>query len=89
MVDLQLSQNKKGQNIFQLHRFLNTFSQLPAVKKNSKNGAAGNFFGPSYFDPALKTHFNPFAFTGGYSKLPPKHQINILCPISTIHDNRI
>jgi len=32
---------------------LNTFSQLPAVKKYSKNGAAGKFFGPSYFDPAL------------------------------------
>jgi hypothetical protein len=32
---------------------LNPFSQLPAVKKNSKNGAARNFFGPSYFDPAL------------------------------------
>ena len=47
------SQNKKGQKNFQLHHFLNTFSQLPAVKKYSKNGAAGKFFGPSYFDPAL------------------------------------
>ena len=51
---LKPSQNKKGRKIFQLHRFLNTFSQLPAVKKYSKNGAAGKFFGPSYFDPALK-----------------------------------
>ena len=33
--------------------FLNPFPQLPAVKKDSKNGAAGNFFGTSYFDPAL------------------------------------
>ena len=32
---------------------MNTFSQLPAEKKYSKNGAAGKFFGPSYFDPAL------------------------------------
>ena len=32
---------------------MNTFSQLPAVKKYSKNGAAVKFFGPSYFDPAL------------------------------------
>jgi hypothetical protein len=32
---------------------LNTFSQLPAVKKYSKTGAAGKFFGPSYFDRAL------------------------------------
>jgi hypothetical protein len=34
---------------------LNSFSQLPAVKKDSKNGAARTFFGPSYFDPALTT----------------------------------
>ena len=39
---LKPSQNKKGQKNFQLHRFLNTFSQLPAVKKYSKNGAAEN-----------------------------------------------
>ena len=50
---LKPSQNKKGRKKFQLHRFLNTFSQRPAVKKYSKNGAAGKFFGPSYFDPAL------------------------------------
>ena len=36
-----------------MHHFLNTFSQLPAVKKYSKNGADGKKFGPSYFDPAL------------------------------------
>ena len=46
-------QNKKVQKIFQLHRFLNTFLQLAAEKKYSKNGAAGNFFGPSYFVTAL------------------------------------
>ena len=46
-------QNKKGQKIFQLHRFLNTFLQLAAEKKYSKNGAAVNFFGPSYFVTAL------------------------------------
>ena len=50
---LKPSQNKKDRKNFQLHRFLNTFSQLPAVKKYSENGAAGKFFGPSYFDPAL------------------------------------
>ena len=50
---LKPSQNKKGQKNFQLHRFLNAFSQLPAVKKDSKNGAAGKIFCPSYFDPAL------------------------------------
>ena len=32
---------------------MNTFSQLPAVKMYSKNGAAGKIFGPSYFDPTL------------------------------------
>ena len=50
---LKPSQNKKDRKNFQLHRFLNTFSQLPSVKKYSKNDAAGKFFGPSYFDPAL------------------------------------
>ena len=29
------------------------FSELAAEKKYSKNGAAGKFFGPSYFDLAL------------------------------------
>jgi hypothetical protein len=32
---------------------LNPFSQLPAVKKDSKNDAARKNFGPSYFDPDL------------------------------------
>ena len=50
---LKPGQNKKGQKIFQLHRFLNTSSQLPAVEKYSNNGSAGNFFGPSYFVTAL------------------------------------
>ena len=55
---LKPGQNKKGQKIFQLYRFLNTFLQLAAEKKYSKNGAAGKFFGPSYFDLALGTHRN-------------------------------
>ena len=50
---LKPDQNKKGQKIFQLHRFFNTFLQLAAEKKYSKKGAAGNFFGPSYFVTAL------------------------------------
>ena len=50
---LKPCQNKKGQHLFQLHRFLNTFLQLAAEKKYSKNGAAGKFFGPSYFVTAL------------------------------------
>ena len=32
---------------------MNPFSQLPALKKDSKNGAARKSFGPSYSDPAL------------------------------------
>ena len=40
-----------------MHRFLNLFSQLPAVKKDSKNGAARKFFGPSYFDLALEKSY--------------------------------
>ena len=30
-----------------------SFSQLPAVKKDTENGAPGNSFGPSYFVTAL------------------------------------
>ena len=30
-----------------------SFSQLPVVKKDTKNDAPGNFFGPSYFVTAL------------------------------------
>ena len=41
------SQNKKDGINIQLHRFLKTFSQLPAVKKYSKNSAAGKFFDPA------------------------------------------
>ena len=33
--------------------FLNPFLLLAAEKKDSKNGAARKFFGPSYFDPTL------------------------------------
>ena len=55
---LKPSQNKKGHKKFQLHRFLSTLSQLPAVKKYSKNGAAGKFFDPSYFDLALVWDWN-------------------------------
>ena len=39
--------------MFQLHRFLNLFLQVAAEKKDSKNGAARKFFGPSYFDLTL------------------------------------
>ena len=45
---------KSGQS--RRHRFLNPFPQLPAVKKNSKNGAPRKFYGPSYVDPALVTY---------------------------------
>ena len=47
-------QNKKDQKIFQLRRFPNPFSQLPAVERDSKNGAARKSFGPSYFVTALE-----------------------------------
>ena len=51
---LKPGQNKKSQKNFQLPRFLNTFLQLAAEKKYSKNCAAGNFFSPSYFVTALE-----------------------------------
>ena len=54
LISLKPGQNKMGQKFFQLHRFLNTFLQLAAEKKYSKNGAARNFFGPSYFVTALE-----------------------------------
>ena len=31
-----------------------SFSQLPAVKKDTKNGAPGKCFGPSYFVTAIE-----------------------------------
>jgi hypothetical protein len=37
---------------------LNTFLPLAAEKTYSKNGAAVNFFGPSYFVTALGKLFN-------------------------------
>ena len=45
-------QNKKGQKILAAP-FFEYFLQLAAEKKYSKNGAAENFFGPSYFVKAL------------------------------------
>ena len=50
---LKSGQNKKDQKNFQICRFMNPFSQLPAVERDSKNGAARKSFGPSYFVTAL------------------------------------
>ena len=36
-----------------LHLKMASFSQLPAVKKDTIFGAARKFFGPSYFETAL------------------------------------
>ena len=46
-------QNKKGQKKIPGAQFSASFSQLPAVKKDTENCAPGNFFGPSYFEAAL------------------------------------
>ena len=43
---IKLPQNRKG-------HFLNTFLQLAAEKKDSKNSAAREIFGPSYFELTL------------------------------------
>ena len=43
----------EGPKIFPAAPFFEYFLQLAAEKKYSKNGAAGNFFGPSYFVTAL------------------------------------
>ena len=46
-------ENKKGQKKFPGALFSVSFSQLPAVKKDTENGAPGIFFGPPYFVTAL------------------------------------
>ena len=46
-------QNKKGQKKIPGAQFSVSFSQLPAVKKDTENCAHGNFFGPSYFVTTL------------------------------------
>ena len=56
---LKPSPSKKGWKNFQLHRFLNTFSQLPAVKKYSKNGAAGKKIWPFLFWPSFSVCWLP------------------------------
>ena len=38
-------------------QFWVSFSQLPAVKKDTENCAPGNFFGPSYFVTTLEKTF--------------------------------
>ena len=43
MVKTSRHKIRRAKKNFLLHRFLNTFSQLPAVKKYSKNGAADDF----------------------------------------------
>ena len=47
-----VSQKKSGARFLRL-RALVSFSQLPAVKKDTILGAARRFFGPSYFVTAL------------------------------------
>jgi hypothetical protein len=42
-------QNKKGQKKIPGAQFSVSFSQPPAVKKDTENCAHGNFFGTSYF----------------------------------------
>jgi hypothetical protein len=50
---LKLGQNKKGSKKFPAAPFFAYFLQLAAEKKYSKDGAAGNFFSPSYSVTAL------------------------------------
>ena len=42
-------QNKKGQKNYPGAEFSVSFSQLPAVKKDTENCALAKCFGPSYF----------------------------------------
>jgi hypothetical protein len=46
-------QNKKSQKKIPGAQFSLSFSQLPAVKKDTENCAPGNFFGPSDFVTTL------------------------------------
>ena len=59
MVKPLQNQNKKGQNIFQMHCFLNPFLQLAVEKKVSKNSAARKIFDPSQFVTALPSEIKP------------------------------
>ena len=49
---LKPSRIKKGQKDFQVHCF-QWFFTAESCEKDKKNGAPGNFFGPSYFETAL------------------------------------
>ena len=55
---------------------MNTFSQLPAVKNDSKNGAARKIFGPSYFVTALIEYFHPKFLVKNLSGLTKGHIIS-------------
>ena len=46
---------QEGPKNFPAAPFFEYFFSAAICKKYSKNGASGNFFGSSYFDPALPT----------------------------------
>ena len=50
-------QNKKGQQNFPGAQLSVSFSQLPAVKKDTENCAPEQFFGHSYFVTTLGNKF--------------------------------
>ena len=50
---LKSFQNKKGQKKIPGAPFSVSFSQLPAVEKDTEKWAAGKFIGPSYFETTL------------------------------------
>jgi hypothetical protein len=53
LIEPKAGSKLEGPKNFPAALFLNTFLQMAIEKKYSKNGAAGNFFGPSYFVTAL------------------------------------
>ena len=72
---------------------MNPFFQLPAVKKDSKNGAASKVFGPSYFDSALTVllsiSFHKLPCTGLLYKVLHKHFEKIGIMERTLQTNKI
>ena len=71
---LKPCQNKKGQHLFQLHRFLRILFTAGTEKKYSKNGAARIFFGPSYSVTAL------VSMKKGWNTFIP-HYLSSLCTL--------
>ena len=53
LISAKATTEKEGPKHFPAAPFFEYFFSATTCKKYSKNSAAGNFFGPSHFDPVL------------------------------------